>query len=942
MTTRSAISIGAFQLFPDERVLKRGDEVVRLGDRAFDILEALADRPGELVGREELMGKVWSDVFVEDAALRFHISQLRKVLGDGRYILNVTGRGYTLVAPTSRLVVEGELAEEPDLPAYALPPASERMVGRDEVVRELCEKLRLERFVTIVGPGGVGKTTVALSVANALLHDFAGAVCFVELSAVGDPDLLAATVTSALGAPVQSEDPLPDLIAHLRGKEILLVLDNCEHLISEAAEVAERLFDGLDHLSILATSRESLRVEGEHIFRLPPLATPPEGQPLSPTEALAYPSAQLFANHMASGGASGALSLEETATVGRMCRQLGGLPLAIELAASRAALLGVHDTERQLSSLFALRWPGRRTAPPRQQSMNATLDWSYNLLSGAEQAVLRRLSCFSSSFTLDAAQAVALGDDIGDEIGGDIAKVALFDAIGSLVAKSLLSKDRPESRYRMLETCRTYARQKLAEAGEREPTARRHALYHRDLLKSASDLERSADSPAASIVNMEDIRAALQWSFGAGGDKLLGAEIAAYSAPIWLGRALLAEARAWMAKAAEAIVEGATGQQQLRIQTAFASTELFTRGFAQTTIAAWEKTLEQAAALNDVPAQLHSYLLLWGGEIRAGQYAQALATAEKCAALASQSPDPGSQAMGEWLLGHSKHCTAAFDDSRGHLERYFLLETDAGRRAMVRTTGFDRFVDALGVLSNTLCIMGWPDQAMAMGKRAVADALSLGFAIAIGLAMSCAILNTYLTEPDLDVLEHDAVELLEHASTHSIDSDAGFALCLLGLSQARREDFEAGARLVSKGLAKLASARLETFSVLMLAHICEASLQAGRPGDAITWMERLKAQDRSEDHWCSAEVLRVQGLLAQAQGDESAAAELMQSAVALARRQGALLWELRSTMSLSRLWAGQGRTGDALEALLAVYGRYAEGFDTRDLVQAKALIEALR
>ncbi len=229
-----------------------------------------------------------------------------------------------------------------------------------------------------------------------------------------------------------------------------------------------------------------------------------------------------------------------------------------------------------------------------------------------------------------------------------------------------------------------------------------------------------------------------------------------------------------------------------------------------------------------------------------------------------------------------------------------------------------------------------------MGKRAVADALSLGFAIAIGLAMSCAILNTYLTEPDLDVLEHDAVELLEHASTHSIDSDAGFALCLLGLSQARREDFEAGARLVSKGLAKLASARLETFSVLMLAHICEASLQAGRPGDAITWMERLKAQDRSEDHWCSAEVLRVQGLLAQAQGDESAAAELMQSAVALARRQGALLWELRSTMSLSRLWAGQGRTGDALEALLAVYGRYAEGFDTRDLVQAKALIEALR
>ena len=922
-----------------ERLLKRGDEVVRVGDRAFDILHALADRAGEVVGRDELMGKVWSDVFVEDAALRFHIGQLRKVLGDsGRYILNVTGRGYTLVAPTARLVLEGA-PPEPERPTYALPPASERMVGRHEAVREIGEKLRSERFVTIVGPGGVGKTTVALSVANALLHDFAGAVCFVELSSIGDPDLLAAKVTSALGAPVQSEDPLAELIEHLRGKETLLVLDNCEHLISEAAEVAERLFDSLEGLSLLATSRESLRVQSEHIFRLPPLASPPDGQPLSPTEALAYPSTQLFINHMASAGASGALNSEETATIGRICRQLGGLPLAIELTASRAALLGLHDAEEQLNSLFALRWPGRRTAPPRQQTLNATLDWSYNLLSGAEQAVLRRLSCFASSFTLDAAQAVALGDDIGDDIG----EAALFEAISSLVAKSLLSRDRTESGslYRMLETCRTYVRQKLEQAGERETTARRHALYHRDLLRSASVDESSTGEPAAASVDLEDIRAALQWSFGEGEDKLLGADIAAYSAPIWLGKALLAEGRAWMAKAAEAIKEGATIQQQLRIQIAFASMELFTRGFADTTIAAWERTLERATELNDVPAQLLSYLALWAGEIRGAQYPQALATAENCAAVVRDLPDPGSQAMGEWMLGCSKHCTGAFDDSRSHLERYLLLDTEAGRLGMIEATGYDRLVDALGVLSNTLCVMGLADQAQATGKRAVAEAQALGFAIPIGVALSCAILTTYLSEPDLDVLEHDAVELLEHAKTHSIDGDAGFALCLLGLSQAQREDFEAGARLVSKGLDMLVSARMTTFSFLMLAHICEASLQADRPCDAIAWMERLMSDNPKEDHWCSCEVLRVQGLLAQVQGDEGAAAELMQSAVALARRQGALSWELRSTMSLSRLWAGQGRTGEALEALLAVHGRYAEGFGARDLVQAKALIEEL-
>ena len=941
MAARNAISFGAFQLLPAERLLKRGDDVVRLGSRAFDILAVLAERPGEVIGSRELIDKVWPDVFVEEASLRFHIVQLRKALGDGgqggRYVLNVPGRGYTLVEPATRLTVEG--APEPDhvtSSTYALPPSSQHVIGRDETVRELSEKLRSERFVTIVGPGGVGKTTVALSLANALVPDFAGAVCFVELSSVGDASLLAAMVTSALGVPVQAEDPLPELIALLRGKKILLVLDNCEHVIGKAAEVAERLFGELEHLSILATSREALQAVGEHIFRLPSLASPPEGEPLPAAHALAYPAARLFANRMASAGAIGALSDEEAAIIGSMCRQLSGLPLAIELTAGRAAMLGARDTAAMLDSLFALYWPGRRTAPPRQQTLSATLDWSYNLLSGPEQAVLRRLSVFSSSFTLDAVQNVALADDITEGV--------LFDVISSLFAKSLLSNDRsePTTRYRLLDTTRTYARQKLEEAGEREPTRRRHALYYRELLRSTSDDEVAPDAPIASIVDLGDIRSALQWAFGDEGDKLLGADIAAYSAPLWLGRALLAEGRAWMAKATEASIEGATIEQQLRIQIAFASTELFTTGFTETTIAAWGKTLERATALNDVPALLLSYLALWAGEIRGAQYAQALVTAEKCAAVVRDSSDPGSQAMGEWMLGCSKHCTAEFGESRSHLERYLLLDTEAARLAMIKATGYDRLVDALGVLSNTLCIMGLPDQARAMGKRAVAEAQSMGFAIPIGAAMSCAILTTYLSEPDLDVLEHDAVELLEHATTHSIDGDAGFAFCLLGLSQAQREDFEAGARLVSRGLGMLTSARMVTFSFLMLAHICEASLEAGRPDDAVAWMERLRSENRNEDHWCSCEVLRVQGLLAQSQGEESAAAELMLRGLALAHRQGALAWELRSTMSLSRLWARQGRTEQALEALLATYRRYAEGFESRDLIEAKTLIDQLR
>ena len=937
---REIISIGAFRLFPSQRLLLKGDEPVKLGSRAFDILLALTDRAGEVVGPKELIAKVWPGVFVEDVSLRVHMAALRKALEEGgeggRYLTNVPGRGYSLVAPISRAAIE----EAPDSLAvtqstYALPPRLERMVGRDQVVSEICEKLKSERCVSIVGPGGVGKTTAALSVAHALLGDFLGAVCFVELSPVGDPNLVAAAVSAAFHLPVQAQDPIPELNAHLRDRHVLLVLDSCEHVIDQAAVVAQRLFDGAGRLHILATSREALRTEGEYIYRLPPLVSPPEDEKLTAAEALGYPAAQLFVNRMASAGLNETLSDEDVRLVSAMCRKLGGIALAIELAAGRVALFGVRETASLLNSQFALLWPGRRTAPPRHQTLNATLDWSYNLLSEAERFLLRRFSVFASGFTLDAAQQVAR-EGLEEE--------QLFDAIGGLLAKSLASADSsgPPTRYRLLDSTRAYARKKLEESGELETARRRHALYYCELLRATTAEEVAPEKPAASVVDLDDVRAALQWSFDDGGDELLGADIATYSAPLWLGRALLTEARAWMAKAAAACADtgGAPSQQQLRIQIAFASTELFTSGFTPTTIAAWTKTLERAAALNELPAQLLAYLALWGGEIRAAQYIKALSTAEKCAALV-EGADRGSQAMGEWMVGHSKHHVGRFAETRAHLERYLVLDTEAARRASIKATGYDRRVDAQSVLSHTLWILGQPDQAKLLAERAVADARSLGFAIPVGLAMSWALLSNYLSEPDIDKVEQDAVELLEEGRAHSIDSDAGFALCVMGLCQAKRGQYEAGARLVSEGLRLLTSARMEAFSTLVRAHICEAATGANHLADAVSWMEQLEDTDRNQDHWCSAEVLRVRGLLALAQGDETAAAEHLSHGVGLARRQGALSWELRSVLSSSELWLRQARAAEARDAVGAVHARFNEGHASSDLIKAKSLIDEL-
>ena len=938
---REVVSIGAFRLLPSQRLLLKDDTAVKLGSRAFDILLALADQAGEVVGQQELLARVWPGVFVEEVSLRVHMASLRKVLEEGgesgRYLTNVPGRGYCLVAPISRTMTQdaGDDAPVAQL-TYALPPAPDQMVGRREAIREIRDKLASDRFVTLVGPGGVGKTTVALAVAHALLAEFDRAVCFVELSPVGDPALIASAITAAFGLPVQAQDPTPELVAHLSDKRVLLVLDSCEHVIDEAARVAQRLFDGAGQLHIVATSREALRTEGEHIYRLPSLESPPDDKDLTAAAALSYPATQLFMNRMVRAGQSEDLSHEEARIVAAMCRRLGGIALAIELAAGRVALFGVHETAAMLNTQFALLWPGRRTSPPRHQTLNATIDWSYNLLSEAERFLLRGLSVFASTFTADAAHEL-VREALSDE--------QFFDAISGLAAKSLASIDTSGAivRYRLLDSTRAYAAQKLAEAGEAEAAKRRHAHYYCEWLRATAADEVAPERPAASTVDLDDVRAALRWSFDDGGDKLLGADIAAYSAPFWLGRALLAEGRVWLAKAADACAETGetTSQQQLRIQIAFATTELFTRGFTPETIAAWNSTLERAATLDNMPAQLLAYLALWAGEVRAAEYAQALNTAERCAAVVRNALDPSARAMGEWLLGHSKHHVGLFVETRAHIERYLALETEAGRRASIKSTGYDRLVDAKSVLSHALWVLGKPDQARLWSERAVADARALGFAIPIGLALLWSVLTAHLSEPDVDTIEHEAVELLEQGRASSIDSDAGFALCIMGLCQARRGQYEAGAPLVTEGLRLLTLAKMEAFSTLVRAHACEAALAALRLSDAVSWMEQLEQEDRNKDHWCSAEVERVKGLLRLAQGDEVGAERRIVESLTLATRQDALSWELRATLDLCKLRAGRGEAQRARADLEAVLSRFTEGHSSSDLNRAKALIDAL-
>ncbi len=489
---QDGISFGPFRLFPGKRLVERDGVPVRIGSRSFDILVALVERAGEVVSKAELMSRVWPNMVVDESGLRVHLAGLRRSIGDGRdgarYIANVTGRGYCFVAAVERHSVPGIVAAEEPVsnPLARLPAPLERMVGREQTVRRLTSQLLSERFLTIVGPGGIGKTTVAVSIAHALLSEFKGDVFFVDLGTVTDSDFIARSIASALGYKGHGGDPGPALVAFLARKRALIVLDNCEHVIDAVTTLTERILIEAPQVHILATSREALRAKDERVHQLVPLDSPIEVHGLTAARAKEFPAVRLFVERAAASDSSFTITDADAPIIAGICGRLDGIALAIELAASRVATHGIRGITALLDDQFRLSWKGRRTALPRHRTLNAMLDWSYNLLQPEERLLLRRLSIFVGSFTRDAVEAVACDHDL--------TAAQAMDALESLSAKSLVSTSagEVEAQYRLLETTRAYAADKLALSREGDLIARRHAAHFAQEARRAALEARSA------------------------------------------------------------------------------------------------------------------------------------------------------------------------------------------------------------------------------------------------------------------------------------------------------------------------------------------------------------------------------------------------------------------------------------------------------------------
>jgi predicted ATPase/DNA-binding winged helix-turn-helix (wHTH) protein len=944
-----ALSFGPFKLIASERLLTKGDIPVELGARAFDILIALISCPNEVVTKKYLMSRVWPDVTVEEGSLRFHMTSLRKALGDGkdgaRYITTLAGRGYCFVAPVSQ--ANRQRSETPPAPSAAsfsyanLPQRLSRMIGRDDDVAKLSAQLSASRLVTIVGPGGVGKTTVAIAVAHQVADAFAGSVLFADLGMLNEPRLATTAISSMLGLSVQSDDATPGLIAFLRGKRILLVLDTCEHLVDAVAALAAGVLEAAPRVHILATSREALRTDGEHIYRLDALTIPPDDLKLTAETVRQFPAAQLFLDRAAASGARFEISDTDAPLVAEICRKLDGMPLAIELIARRVELHGIQQTAALLDQHLSLLWQGSRTAPPRQKTLQATLNWSYDLLSDVERMVLRRLSAFVGHFTLDAALEVASGAPL------DRTNVTM--AIDSLVEKSMVVV-RPigaTARYRLLDTTRAYALETDTDAAGRAELLVRHASYFRHWLKQTGDeWESLSTGPqrAPFFANLNNVRAALEWSFGESGNVTIGVELAAAAAPVFLAMSLLAECQRWSERALQALDETRRGgEDEMQLQAGFGIATMFMRGNSDPVQAALNRSLAIAETRNDAVHMAGMLGMLQLYHLRGGDYRNALQFAERSAAIAQGLDDPRLSALAHSMLGIARHLAGDLDGARTELEAALRYESAGATAGRVFYFGFDQLTLANAALATTLWLQGYSAEASARAIKAAADAEHTNHPLSLSNALTAITVLLWIGE--IDAAEQHLNWFIARAETQYFRPYIDVGRGLKAELAIRRGDVEAGVETLRDCLKNLQAARFGRFTGRFNIFLARGLAESGRPEEAIALIdETIELIGAKGGIPYTPELLRLKGsiILAMPKPRAKDAEVCFTKSLELSRDSGSRFWELRTATDLAALWASQKRAKDARALLLPVFEQFTEGLDTPDLKAAERVLKTLR
>ncbi|MDO6414260.1 winged helix-turn-helix domain-containing protein [Sphingomonas sp. BIUV-7] len=876
---------GDFLLSPGRQLLLYEGQPVALGGRGFDILTLLVTRAGEVVSKADLISHVWPDYIVHEHNLKVNVGNLRRSLArfdlTADYIATIAGRGYKFVA-----TVESANPTAAPGPASGVHPAgmpkATRLFGREEAIEQISRQLQQPGYVTIVGPGGGGKTSLAVTIMQQCR--VAGqAIVFVDLSTVSDHRFVVPAIASAFGISLGLDDPIAAVIETMRNQALLLIIDNCEHVLAMAGTIVERISAELPDASIVATSREPLRTRHEQIHFLLGLSYPDHTKPLRARDALSFPAVQLF---MAKANASRDVQMtdEYARDVASICARLEGLALAIELAAGTASVLAPSALQQLFRNGFGTMNRGPRDAPLRHQTLEATLDWSYRLLPDREAVVLGLLSVFSGRFAADDAEAMYPAGGLDPMTGRD--------ALAQLVAKSLVSAEVEGGSvlYRLPESTGAYAARRLFGAPHREQARRHYAARVRDKLQTAerdwsSQTSREWLRKYQSQIN--DVRAVIAWAFDPSGDPDIGVELVVAALPLWQELSAFREMLSAIELAAEAgsAFLNLAPSARAKLSTAQAWAMTLARQIHMRTDGAWLQSIHDAAEAGDAELELRA---IFGQAVFLTYSGRPLAALRRMSDFAASSGLDWTVAPdGKRLLAHVEVYAGRLSSAATRLDE--LMATWGG---LQDGRGLSRFqVDlpvAIGLSrSFLLWLQGDVERASHLAARAVDRATDLDHMISLGNAICLAGLPIAYLSGEFAVAARLQQQLAQVGRRESVGIYEGTSLFFGGAIRMAQGEQD-GLALMQQGISELHAHGWRTRVAFYRCLLAEAWIKAGDVRRAEDCFRPAVAQaDVRQERWCHPELWRVAGVIEAARQRRAQADRYFEKSLRAAKAMGA-------------------------------------------------------
>lgn len=908
---------GAFCLCQSSRTLKYNDIDVSLGSRAFDLLAALVGANGQVLTIKELMAIAWPNSIVESSNVRVQVAHIRRALeaccADKRYIASVAGRGYCFVEPVDRFtrtteniltadsagkVLQASVVVEARAQAK-LPAPLKVVVGRQSCIVELSELVRNKSLITLLGPAGVGKTTLAVLVAYEVQKDFDNNIFFVDLSTASCLETVIVALALAIGYKTSGGDLLPGLLDFLSTRKTLILFDNCEHVIAAVATLCMQITESISNATLLTTSREALRLSNEFVYMVNPLQCPPEAASVTAQQALLWPAIQLFMFKANEGGANSILADDDVACVAELCHRLDGNPHAIGLAASRVATFGIKGLANLVSKQFVLYWQGRRDLCPRQQTVEAMIGWSYHLLNGRDQQILCRLAVFHGEFPIEAAIAVASDDEF------DAFEVS--EAIANLADKSLIKLvfDYNQTQVRLFETTKAFAQVRLSRFQNKDQIAFRHALYYAEQLRLfVAQQEAIGQGLPDLMINLPkvgNVLAALEWVYSQRQDLMLATTISCMAAPLFLELSLLQESQRCCERALDLLPESlkSTGTE-LCLLTSLAITYYSSGNYDGNLIAVVEKGLKLSQDLQDTKSMFHLLAGFHLAMIANGRIHDSMSVMSQYAQEVKQGGERAEAIIAHWMDGSSRHFSGQQAVADESFSASSILLAHHPLRPLLYFEAKEKIMSDLAK-ARVNWILGRQDYAVQLALAAIEDSRCHQDSFYLCATLCFPVL---LSGCLYELAEQLLVEMSSTNSDHKMVVRQAIihflnALLLLSRGNTRAAEFHSQQCVNMLTMPKISFIRVDALQVL-----AESQKENGNLAQAeIVIDEAIGLAEKTGCTYNIADLLRTKAevLMCLPNAEFRQIESILQQALACAQSQAALCWERKIRFAMLRL-----------------------------------------